>query len=247
MNPESACGQSLAEQKKAMTLEKYKEVASTSSMLAHELRNPLGVIRIALYNLKRKDHDPALDRHIEVIERKVGESERVIEELVGYTRFREPQLAPVSVEALLEQAAARAESASPEPQARLMRDFGGVGGDARMLADQDQLMLMLAQVLRNAFEAMEGRLGEIRFSATLEQGELVIVVQDQGVGIDPDDLEQIFRPFWTKKSKRDGLGLSLARRICELHAGSIAAESHKGQGSTFTIRLPVHEAHHASA
>ena len=103
-------------------------------------------------------------------------------------------------------------------------------------ADPDQLKRVLLNVVNNAFEAMEGRAGEIRVATRVRAGRGGDRGGDQGPGV--EDVDRIFEPYYTTKVKGTGLGLAIARQIVEEHHGRIAVESAVGRGTTVTIRLP---------
>jgi signal transduction histidine kinase len=107
--------------------------------------------------------------------------------------------------------------------------------------DPNQINQVLLNLLLNAIQSME-RAGTICVSVQLEEGdEVSIRVADEGKGIAPQDLPNIFRPFFTTKGQGTGLGLSLARRIVEAHAGTISVASNLGRGTQFRIELPIRQ------
>ena len=105
-------------------------------------------------------------------------------------------------------------------------------------ADPDQILQVLHNLLRNAFEAV-GRQGTVRVSAHAEPGELVVAVADSGPGIAPAQLPHLFEPYFTTKEAGTGLGLAISERIVREHGGRIEVESAPGRGTTFTVRLPT--------
>jgi len=110
--------------------------------------------------------------------------------------------------------------------------------------DPNQINQVLLNLLLNAIQSMD-KPGTIRVSLQQEEGEddaVAIVVDDEGKGIAPEHLPNIFRPFFTTKGHGTGLGLSLARRMVESHGGTITVESTLGTGTRFTVLLPVRRA-----
>jgi signal transduction histidine kinase len=110
-------------------------------------------------------------------------------------------------------------------------------GLGEVRADPDQMKRVLLNVANNAFEAMDGRVGEIKVATRRQGGDVVIDVSDQGPGV--EDVERIFEPYYTTKVKGTGLGLAIARQIVEEHHGRITVESRLGHGTTVRIHLPV--------
>jgi two-component system sensor histidine kinase HydH len=106
---------------------------------------------------------------------------------------------------------------------------------ARWRLDADRLRQVLSNLVENALQAGEGQV-EVRVARRGD--ELWFVVRDHGSGIDPDDLEHIFEPFFTRRTRGTGLGLAVARRLVELHQGSLSAENAPDGGAVFTIRIP---------
>ena len=100
---------------------------------------------------------------------------------------------------------------------------------------------MLLNLLLNAIQSMD-KAGTIHVSLEPEDHAVAIIVSDQGKGIAPEHLPNIFRPFFTTKGHGTGLGLSLARRMVESHGGTIGVASVVGEGTQFTVRLPVRRA-----
>jgi signal transduction histidine kinase len=104
--------------------------------------------------------------------------------------------------------------------------------------DPNQINQVLLNLLLNAIQAMD-KPGTIRVSLENDDDAVLIAVADEGKGIPPENLPNIFRPFFTTKGHGTGLGLSLARRIVETHGGQIDVASELGKGSRFQIRLPI--------
>jgi len=105
--------------------------------------------------------------------------------------------------------------------------------------DSDQVHQVLLNLLLNAVQALEGP-GTVRVEIGSREGYASVVVSDNGRGIPPQNLPNIFRPFYTTKGEGTGLGLSLAHRIVEDHHGRIEVSSVVGKGSAFTVLLPFH-------
>jgi two-component system nitrogen regulation sensor histidine kinase NtrY len=103
-------------------------------------------------------------------------------------------------------------------------------------ADPDHLKRVFLNVVNNALEAMEGRSGDVEVTTSLDDGDVVIAVRDEGPGV--EDVARIFEPYFTTKAKGTGLGLVIARQIVDEHRGRILVESRLGKGTTVKIRLP---------
>jgi two-component system NtrC family sensor kinase len=122
-----------------------------------------------------------------------------------------------------------------EVQVQIADDLPVLMGDARAI---NQVFLNL---LKNAAEALEDRGGSVALSAVVDGAWVVVRVRDDGPGVAPELHAKLFEPFYSTKEagRGTGLGLSISRRILSDHGGSIEVESAPGQGTTFTVRLPV--------
>jgi PAS domain S-box-containing protein len=215
------------------------------AMLAHELRNPLAPIRNAAHTLALLGTGDDRVRWVSgVIERQVGLMTRLVDDLLDVSRITSGKItlqrATVSVREVLAQAveAARppAESRGQALEVDVPEDAGWVDGDPARLAQA------VGNLLDNAIKYTDDG-GRVRLRARSEADEVVIVVEDSGVGIDPELLPHVFDLFTqadrSLERKQGGLGLTLVRRLVEMHGGCVEAESAgPGLGSAFTIRLP---------
>jgi len=217
------------------------------AMLAHELRNPLAPIRNAAHTLALLGTGDDRVRWVAgVVERQVGLMTRLVDDLLDVSRITSGkitlQLATVSVAAVLAQAveAARppAESRGQTLEVDVSADVGWVDGDPARLAQA------VGNLLDNAIKYTEDG-GRLQLRARAEADEVVIVVEDSGIGIDPAVLPHVFDLFIQADRSLErrqgglGLGLTLVHRLVEMHGGRVeAASAGPGLGSAFTIRLP---------
>jgi signal transduction histidine kinase len=116
-------------------------------------------------------------------------------------------------------------------------------GVPQILAIPDQIMQVFLNLLNNAVDASPHTGGEITISTRQEGKRIAVAIKDNGTGIEPEKFELIFQPFYTTKSevKGTGLGLSVCHGIVQYHQGEILVESKPGEGSTFTVLLPIYE------
>ena len=217
------------------------------AMLAHELRNPLAPIRNAAHTLALLGTGDDRVRWVSsVIERQVGLMTRLVDDLLDVSRITSGKItlqrATVSVREVLAQAV---ETARPLAESRgqalevdVPEDAAWVDGDPARLAQA------VGNLLDNAIKYTDDG-GRIGLRARVEADEVVIVVEDSGVGVDPELLPHVFDLFiqadrsLERKQGGLGLGLTLVRRLVEMHGGRVeAASAGPGLGSAFTIRLP---------
>ncbi|MDB5962689.1 MAG: diguanylate cyclase [Massilia sp.] len=220
--------------------------------LAHELRNPLAPLRSGLPLLRLGGDDAQVrQRVIATMERQLNHMVELVDDLLDIGRITHGQIALKSVTVdLAEVAAAAVEAARPAIEARRHRlriDASDTGDTAPLLVQGDptRLIQVLNNLLNNAAKyTPEG--GEVLLALAREDGDAVITVSDNGVGITAPDLREVFELF--NQVGRDrfpgegglGIGLSLVRTLVELHGGAVAvASAGAGQGSTFTVRLPL--------
>ena len=216
--------------------------------LAHELRNPLAPIRNAVQIFKAKaPADPDLTWSREVIERQVGQMARLLDDLLDVSRISrnrfELRRATVPLRDVLENAIETSRPLIAESRHTL--EVLIPDEPIHLDGDPVRLAQVFLNLLNNAARYTP-EAGRIRVSCEKDGGQVVVSVADSGVGIPPAMLKQVFDMFSQGEATRDrsrhglGIGLALARRIVELHGGSIAARSDgPGRGSTFVIRLPI--------
>lgn len=216
------------------------DIGTLAATVAHELRNPLGVIRTAAYNIKRKSRDPALESHIANIERKVLASEQIINNLLEYAHIKMPQYQDIDVNELINESIRSVRRRFYDRPVRIVR--GDLEHEPiRIQADPVQLGEVIDNILNNSFQAIKGDDGVIGIILRRDEANrfLEIIVQDNGEGIDTKDMNNVFKPFFTTKSKGTGLGLALCHEMIGLHKGELALESERGLGTKITIRLPM--------
>jgi signal transduction histidine kinase len=222
------------------TLEAHRELLANVS---HELRTPLARMRVALDLAAEGDHATARESLSEIAE-DVSELERVVSDVLAAARLERGALPlrpeATDVRSLLEKAAAKFRSAHPEH--RLDVDAASVPNELR--ADPALLRRALDNVLDNAAKYTPPGTGPIVLHAEAATGGVEFEVRDSGIGIAPEDLPHVFTPFFrgdrsrTRATGGAGLGLALAKRIVDAHAGNMELASAPGAGTTVRIRIP---------
>ena len=221
-------------------LEKTKrlsDIGTLAATVAHELRNPLAAIAMAASNVKRKAADPALDRHFQNIEKKIAESNQIINNLLFYSRLRTPQYEEVDLDGIIEECVSTALGMAQKKTSLLIDR--GLPGNLVIEADPLQMKELLANMLGNACDAVASTAGgTVRIRTEENDAAVLISVEDTGPGIDKKILDKIFEPFFSTKAKGTGLGLFVCRQIAGLHGGSIKVESSPGKGTAVRAELP---------
>ena len=205
--------------------------------LAHEIRNPLAGIAGVIEILGRDvpESSPSHDVWKEV-QQEIRHIQRILTDLLDYARPRPPSFHPADLNATAETAVrlARQQVLSRPVTIELL-----LAPEAPLVEhDPAQIQQVLVNLLLNAIQAIEGA-GRVEVRVEARDGASAVVVSDTGPGIAPEQIAHIFRPFFTTKGKGTGLGLSLAQGIVEQHNGRIEVTSVRGQGTQFTVWLPV--------
>jgi len=216
--------------------------------LAHELRNPLAPIRNAVAILGKKHPvDPELAWSREVIDRQVEQMSRLVDDLLDIARIASGKLLirkerlPLerAIDMALETSRPHITAAGHRLSVLLPSERVTVEGDPARLAQ------VFSNLLNNAARYTEGQ-GEITLTAEMEGNEVVVSVQDNGIGFPPEVADRMFQPFSQLTSSNErahgglGIGLSLVQGIVALHGGKVEAHSPgPGKGSTFIVRLPL--------
>jgi signal transduction histidine kinase len=201
--------------------------------IAHEFNNLLGGILGCADAALAESPAPEVRESLEMIRKTAGRGVGVTKALLRATRA-EPDLAPCDPAALFDEALAEAR---PPPEVEVVRDLRPLA----LAADAAMLRQVLANLVRNAIQAMEGR-GTLRLSATREGDEAVLAVEDTGPGVPEAVRDILFEPFvTTRRGGREGagLGLFLADRLVAAHGGRIDVSGEAGKGARFTVRLPL--------
>ncbi len=218
--------------------EHFATLGELAAGLAHEIRNPLagiaGVLDIASRDLP--DTSPARSV-MEDAKHEAVQINRILTDLLETARPKPPQFRVIDIVGTIEHAVMFARQQAITK--RILVEFEVQDALPPVEHDPAQINQVLLNLLLNAIQSMD-KPGVIRVTLRqIDADTVTITVTDQGKGIAPEHLPNIFRPFFTTKGHGTGLGLSLARRIVEAHAGSIMVESTLGEGTRFKVELPI--------
>jgi signal transduction histidine kinase len=214
-------------------IERLAAIGQVAGGVAHELRNPLNVVKTSVYYLRHAKNptEEKKTEHLERIERQVLAADRVISALNDFAKLPLPELRPVAIESLLREAL---EHAMLADNIRVAVD---VPSDAQeVLGDERQLSIVFGNLIRNARDAMPDG-GELRVTAERRDGDTLVTVADTGHGIKAENLSRIAEPLFSTKVRGIGLGLAITRAILDKHGAALAVQSEEGKGTAFTVRL----------
>lgn len=228
----------LVAQQELARAERLVGIGLLASGVAHEINNPLAIIRgnAELLQMGVK-HGEQHDEHATII-RQVGRIERIVRNLLTFSRASAKQLTSFSLSNLLDSILDQAGHQIPLDDYTIVREY--LGKEITIEGDEDQLRQVFTNLILNGLQAMEGR-GMLMVDAVLdESGNRVSVsVVDKGPGISPEDREKLFTPFFSTKSGGTGLGLAISYGIVKDHGGEIRVASEAGEGASFTVILPL--------
>jgi len=219
-----------ARELEAERLRAFREVARR---VAHEIKNPLTSMRIAVDQLERADgrSDARTDTAIQVLAAETDRLERLAKEFSEFGRLPE---GPQSEVDLVELLAELGRTGVPEG---VQVNVDANGGPHGLLGHYEPLRRAFANLYRNASEAMKGR-GAIDVTVTGDGAGLAVTIADHGPGIPAELRQRVFEPYFTTKDDGTGLGLALVRVTLEAHRGTISVGETPGGGATFSIVFP---------
>jgi two-component system nitrogen regulation sensor histidine kinase GlnL len=221
-----------------------------AAAIAHEVKNPLASIEVMAGVLKRQlsNQADACETLGDII-KEAKMANAIVVEVLEFVRPISLQVERVPLDEIIKDSITTAEGKQARGTVRIETRLDP--DVPELLADPQQLRQLFANLLANAFEALEGE-GQVEIRAYLLPvddepvpnvdplpPQVVVEVRDSGPGISADDLERIFSPFFTTKPQGTGLGLAIVRKVVDAHDGHIDATSAPGRGTTFRVTLPV--------
>jgi two-component system, NtrC family, sensor histidine kinase HydH len=225
-----------AMQAKMIQTEKLASLGQMAAGVAHEIRTPLGSIKMSARLLGEELAGPERGEVLGTIREAVSSMEIIVNELLDYTRDIALQLddydlagiARSSVFELEEECRRRGVAVAVDPT------------DARCsaLVDGVRIKQVLTNIVKNAVEACDAGEGRVRVHLAERDGGVRITVEDNGPGMTEEELSKVFQPFYTNKAQGVGLGMPIVRRLVELHGGEVRVVSEPGKGTAVSVELP---------
>jgi signal transduction histidine kinase len=213
--------------------EKFATIGRLASNVAHELRNPLASIKNISYFLSKMGafSDNKSKQMVNMLSSEVVRANKIITDLLDYSKTKKLNKQEVSVESFIEKAIA---AVPMPPQIELIKKIEPL----TVFVDPDKMTQIVINLLSNAKDAMPAEGGKITIITKKDNKKFYIIVEDTACGMDDDTVSHLFEPLFTTKLKGIGLGLSIVKEIIEAHLGKITVKSKKGVGTTFTIEIP---------
>jgi two-component system sensor kinase FixL len=256
-------------QAEVLRQQKLAALGQLAGGVAHELRNPLGSIKNSAYflNIVLTDVEPETQQALTILEKEVVACSKIINSLLDFARVKLPERRAVQINTVLRAALSRVgvpDSVQVDYQVgeglpTIMADHGQL----ELVFGNLILNAIHAMTLSSSVSTARLRLRQSSVEASPKSGSgdgvelpgggrllvtarvtsdaqwLAVSINDTGVGIPGENLAKLFEPFFSTKARGIGLGLALTKNLVEMHGGSVEAQSQLGQGSTFTVRLPL--------
>lgn len=227
-------------------------VGEAAAQLAHEIKNPLGSIRLGIEMLR--DHATSEDavKTLSLVERGILHLNKLVVDVTQFSRRRQLETSEVDLHELIDSSVELVSDRVRDKETAIEKQYtqSAVFGQW----DEEQLLQVFVNLLGNAIDASAPK-SPVRISTELVEidsstksmeapgrmrgGRVRIVISDYGAGMDAKTQARLFEPFFTTKKRGTGLGLSIVRQIIDLHQGTIEAESEPGKGTSFRIELPL--------
>jgi signal transduction histidine kinase len=228
-------GELTAAQDSLVKAQRFAAIGELAGMVGHDLRNPLTSIAGATYYLRKK-YGPEIDEKgngmFEIIERDIQYSNKIINDLLDYSRDIRLELVETDPKSILREALSTVSVPSSIKVADRTKKR------PRLRVDPAKIQRVFANIIKNSIDAMPSG-GQLTVSSVQKGNSVVISISDTGVGISKEDLGKIWTPLFTTKAKGMGFGLSICKRIVDAHQGSVLVESSVGKGTKFSVSLPL--------
>ncbi len=216
--------------------ERLATLGQLAGGVAHELRHPLGVMSNAIFFLGEtmKQPEDTVVEYFDILRTQISLAEKIVGDLLDFARQRQPVREAVHLDELTR---AQLDRVRVPGSVRIDKIFPATLPAA--LADPVQAGQILLNLLTNALQAMGDAAGVLTIEAHSRDHRVSLAVRDSGPGIDPANLEKIFEPLFTTRTRGIGLGLAVSRNLARANGGDLTVSSPPGHGATFRLELPT--------
>ncbi len=223
----------------ALRQQQLRTAGRLAAEIAHQIKNPLGIINNAAFALQRSVNgcaDPAAVRQLEIIREEVTRSDRIITELVGFAQLAEAHVERLQVVDEIEEAIRRVFPPGAGFSTTILREY--LPPHPVLVFSRRAFAEIIDNLLKNARDAMDGG-GEIRIGTRyLADFEVEVTISDNGPGIPPENQERVFEAYFSTREGGTGLGLAIVKQNVEMFGGRVQLESEVGKGTTFRLLFP---------
>jgi nitrogen-specific signal transduction histidine kinase/Fe-S-cluster-containing hydrogenase component 2 len=224
--------------------EKLTSLGQLAASVAHEINNPLAGVLVYTQLLAKKINSDRLSKesateYLTKMETELTRSSRLIRNLLDFARQSPPRFWELDINEVINRSFELASHSAQLQHVQVIKELDPAL--PKITADFDQLQQVCTNLIMNAVQAMPGG-GTLTIRTSADKTGVKIGVQDTGVGISPENMRKLFTPFFTTKRevKGVGLGLAVSYGIVQRHRGKIEVQSKEGEGTTFTVYLPLH-------
>jgi len=220
------------------SLERFTSTGRVARVIAHEIRNPLTNIDLSASHLEN-DKLGAEDKKtfLDIIGRNSRRINELINELLSATKFTDLQYEAIRVDDLLDETLNEAIDRAQLNQVNIVKNYSNE--KIWLSVDRSRMKIAILNIIVNAMEAMTGENGRLSLETKVENSNCVIVIRDNGKGMDTETLAKVFDPYFTSKSKGNGLGMTNTQNIVLNHKGKIEVLSEEGNWTEFIITLNI--------
>ena len=222
-------------QEQLLKAQRLAVIGELSGMVGHDLRNPLTSITAATYYVKMRTAnktDEKTKEMLELIEKNIAYANKIIDDLLDYSREVELELSEDTPKSLIEETLSFVDVPENVNISDRTKDT------PRLMVDVDKLKRAFVNMIKNALDAMPDG-GTLSINSESHDGHVRITFRDTGFGMSKETIRRLWTPLFTTKAKGMGFGLPICKRVVEAHGGSINVESKTGKGTTFTITIPI--------
>jgi signal transduction histidine kinase len=218
--------------------ERLSSLGMLAAEVAHEVRNPLAVIRMLWHTAVRGlEPSEAQKKDLGLIEAKLAQMNGILDRILNLARSADPEIGAVDAADLMEEVSLLTRTKFSAARVQVTKRIPS-RGEAVIRGDRSQLEQAVLNLVLNAVEAMPQG-GELRLGVQRREESILLTVQDSGRGMPKEVAERLYEPFLSRRPGGTGLGMALVRRTVEAHGGSMRVESQPGKGTKVEIRLPA--------
>ncbi|WP_202710691.1 two-component system sensor histidine kinase NtrB [Sporosalibacterium faouarense] len=219
----------------AIRADRLATIGELASGVAHEIRNPMGIIKTTSQVLINETEDMELKEGLEIIEHEVNRANKVIENLLNFAKPQESLMENIDISDLIRNVIVIIEKYARDHSVVI---FNQIENGVIVFGDKEKLKQVFINIIFNAVQAIKEN-GQIKICSIIEDKWVKISFVDNGCGIRKENLKKIFNPFFTTKEDGIGLGMSIVNRIIQDHLGYINVDSEHKIGTTINIYLPM--------